>query len=483
MDSSGHRQPSVTKGASRGKGKAPANQGNHAGKGVEGKGKPATVDVMDETVLWLVEGEQKALPGEEFKNAFGKIGSLPASWMPLTREKFASLSSWQQKQALTALAEKLFIDYKFPHDNAQSLECLQDIPWKTCVGVQCSDTGTEGVVFVEFPGCKAVVVKAPFFCLSEMSSAKICQLMGAPCPEMRFVLTSSQEGKDIIESLLRLDAQRAPGSRLVEKMLCHPLKRAFLIIEYLNADELADFWRDVTDGNSVDCSEATQWCQSTFGLPGEALSPCGRSNLQSMGKLLAFDLLVCNFDRLPSFFRNEGNPHNVMFRRDNHTVVSIDNVMASIGGLPPEKYENAIKGIRELCFALVSEPEKAQYPFTRVRSFLNEGCRSGHGWLGLGIDIGDEGVCEIQRGFAETIHVVASRRISGGDQSMSHSALRQMQRDSLNVLFPDEGVDGLKAYFKGCSSFGHIDVDQMLKQWVDGMDAVLGIYSEAALSV
>ena len=56
--------------------------------------------------------------------------------------------------------------------------------------------------------------------------------------------------------------------------------------------------------------------------PGSAgvanLHEAGREHLRQMGRVIAFDCLIFNWDRLPCVWGNNGNPGNVMFNKQNN---------------------------------------------------------------------------------------------------------------------------------------------------------------------
>ena len=80
--------------------------------------------------------------------------------------------------------------------------------------------------------------------------------------------------------------------------------KIFLVIEYVPGFELADMFRPVSDS----------WSQKTFGLSPTAamkdddLSSKGLRVLRKLGQLIALDMVLNNYDRLPTIWNNKGNP-------------------------------------------------------------------------------------------------------------------------------------------------------------------------------
>ena len=79
------------------------------------------------------------------------------------------------------------LDWKFNHKTAKSLsaDLLHQINWKECVGVQRSDTGTDGVLFVSFQDSTAVCIKAPGTIAAEVYGSWLAKRVGGKYSKRR----------------------------------------------------------------------------------------------------------------------------------------------------------------------------------------------------------------------------------------------------------------------------------------------------------
>lgn len=454
-----------SKGLSKGAGKGPGKGMGKAGNKGQGSSLPSDSQVLDQATKWTVKGEAQELPGDAFAAAFEPLG-LPTELLPLTRERFMKLKNWQKTMALSRLAEKPSFVYNFPHHEVEPLD-IADVPWSTCVGVQRSGDGSEGVLFVELPGKMAVVVKAPEKVAAEMYGTKLCQQLKIPCPDMRMVPSGSEEGRALKTALLEFDSKRPVSERKVAGML--DSKPGFLVIEYLKARELSSILRFPNpEDPTVECPEVVAWCNATFGLPTSELSEHGCDCLRTMGKLIAFDMLINNYDRLPCIWQNVGNPGNIMFRKDDNSVISIDNMLTCISNQPGNGllYREYMAKVRSTTFAVLRQPERAHEAFNKVLMFLKEGCKKGHGWPGLDIDVGDAGVRHVQEGFSQIVRAVATGMGTRDNCPLTQQMLSEMQHELFRDLY-----DGLPK--DQCVPAGFEAIN------VEFMGQVLAIFTQA----
>ena len=56
----------------------------------------------------------------------------------------------------------------------------------------------------------------------------------------------------------------------------------------------------------------------------------GEAVLESIGAIIAMDMLLNNFDRTPFVWDHEGNANNIMFQRESTRAFAIDNTTAPI---------------------------------------------------------------------------------------------------------------------------------------------------------
>lgn len=369
------------------------------GRGGKGKGTKyvSETDVNDVQYQWIVEGKRNTLPTEEeFTAAFMSL-DITRGWKPITRVGFNAMPSWKQKQLVDALQTPPPYAYKFPHKDVEPLEDINYVNWATCVGVERSDAGSEGILFVELDGKKAVCVKSPVKAAAEMYGTMLCQRLSLRCPQMRLVGPRSEEHSLIVNSLKALDAKRPEVERKVHAML--ESSHLLLVVEYIQGVELADQFPP----------QSEKWTRGALGLPSDKtngqLNSEGKGVLRFLGAVAAFDMIINNFDRLPCIWNNSGNPGNIMFTGNGHPN-SIDNMVCCIPLSNEELLSPYLCLIEQVVYAVAAAPDKEHPQFMRIRKFLRDGCVEGHGWPGLGAEVGEEGTLEIQRGFIDCVRSV-----------------------------------------------------------------------------
>ena len=164
---------------------------------------------------------------------------------------------------------------------------------------------------------------------------------------------------------------------------------------------------ETSQSNTTAAADATGGAEAGGGQAPPTLArvatlhTAGREHLRQMGRVIAFDCLIFNWDRLPCVWDNTGNPGNVMFNRNND-LGCIDSCCMHIGidldRNPAQKFSERLEA---LVFAVATHPEQAQPDFEKVRLLLRDGIPSLY--EGLRYDITDEGVLEIQAGFLEMV--------------------------------------------------------------------------------
>lgn len=134
------------------------------------------------------------------------------------------------------------------------------------------------------------------------------------------------------------------------------------------------------------------------------LNEAGRISLRHIGRMMAFDILIFNYDRLPCVFQNGGNTENVMIA-DDGSVVAIDSMISGFDISNPaarEQFEAFLKRVGALVASTLAAPTTPLAEFSAVRELLlkGRGDESSEAYCPpLAYDIGDEGVREIQSGF------------------------------------------------------------------------------------
>jgi len=92
--------------------------------------------------------------------------------------------------------------------------------------------------------------------------------------------------------------------------------------------------------------------------------------------------------------------------------------------------------------------------FAQVRNFLCKGCVQGHGWPGLGVDVGEQGTLEVQQGFLDAI-----RRAAIGVAPSGSACLPISQEQLAKDLSELESLIGNRLESVGAMGLEKIDCD------------------------
>ena len=324
--------------------------------------------LFDLDQLWVVEGKDRTISNEEFPKLMGDN----------TREQFNRLRPWRQKLLVTSLGEIPPYSYKFPHNLATPLENIEVVDWKSCVGVERSADGSEGVIFAAIPPKvpEGVVVKCPKDVFSELYGTLIADRLGLRTPSIRILRQSGLDDEDemhaeaveLVNAITACDDRRPSGERCARAFFENPF---ILVYEYIAGG------KTLADMVDTDENLAALYVE-LFGHSNGGLSPDGRRRLQNIGKLIAYDTLICNMDRLPCLATHAGNPQNVMFTRENE-IICIDSVgqilrderTGQVGELARE-YADRVGRLVETAARATKMGAEAR-EFQRIRQFLETG--------------------------------------------------------------------------------------------------------------
>lgn len=334
---------------------------------------------------------------------------VPGGWRPVTRAKFLSWPKWKQKKVVAALEIAPRFSYIFPHAEVQPLPSIDEVDWASCVGLELSSAGSGGIWFVELADKRAVCVKYSRDGPGAIFATLLCQRLQLRCPSMRLVLSESAEGTAALRALQAIDDQRPAGqSKFRSTVASQPY---FLVMEYLCGVDLSLQMQPL-------CAD---FAQRAFGplrsdSPSEVeLHEHGRAVLCFFGRVIVLDMIINNSDRLPCIWANDGNPGNLVFESGSCEPVAIDHWVTcidrdSIEAATRQKRAEYLQLVHSTVLALARAPDTEHADFAKIRTILLDGC-VGHGWPGLGIDIGVEGTLEIQRGFLEFARSASSTEI------------------------------------------------------------------------
>lgn len=172
-----------------------------------------------------------------------------------------------------------------------------DIPWSEASGMMWCHGGSGGVFLVELP-TGAICLKTERCTPALLFAQRLAQALGVRTAWMRVVQKSHQERAAILRAL----------------------QQAMPTIE----DHRYQI-RQVKAAETIAVMEYVQGC-AMMGMPAHVCLQQNHNNMSlwhSLGRLMSFDLLINNFDRLPLAWSNEGNLGNVMLSADS-SVVGID---------------------------------------------------------------------------------------------------------------------------------------------------------------
>jgi hypothetical protein len=130
---------------------------------------------------------------------------------------------------------------------------------------------------------------------------------------------------------------------------------------------------------------------------GGDLSELGKKICFNLGKVISFDVLINNWDRVPLIWNNDGNLGNVLVSdKLQHPITGIDQSISSIHPINfKSKYDDYINNVR----ALIKELNSSDKPgpiVNKVQIFLKSN---------IGYDIGEEGSLQVRNGLIEGIKV------------------------------------------------------------------------------
>jgi len=272
-------------------------------------------------------------------------------------------------------ATSLDTNFKFDFKGAIPVLDLSKIDWASTKGVERSESGAEGVFFVQ-TGEGAVVIKGSKSMAGEVFSSLLTMYFGISVPKCRILKNEGEEAHLMLESLKKVD----PSWRIITNLydLVYLLLKEFVHGEAL---ERLD-WEKASD---------------IFGEGGE-LSENGKLRLQELGALVVIDMLTNNGDRFPiPIWGNQGNAGNVMFSPHLGTVMSIDSQIMAISPQYPEELQQYLKKVDTFVQHVIANDNVCVNDLGRISGFILNICQ---------YDIGSKGIQEIRKGVLKAIRLV-----------------------------------------------------------------------------
>ena len=236
---------------------------------------------------------------------------------------------------------------------------LERLDWDNACAFKTSSGGSAGVFFVEFKRddgkhVKCVVKGSPETA-REVFVARLARSLGISCPHVRVIPYCDIEFKDLQQVISKL--AQGEDRHKASKNLNRP---QILIMEFVDGISLYELNKDLVE--------------KYF----NAKSELSKDVLCTLGKVLALDCFLNNFDRVPLIHNNEGNYANVMLQ-DNGKIIAIDNAMYPIAKMVSGK-ENTQHGkylekLEELLSQLKKCGHSEEAPLiTSLREKMLTGC-------------------------------------------------------------------------------------------------------------
>ncbi|KAL6044767.1 Antitoxin protein of toxin-antitoxin system [Balamuthia mandrillaris] len=306
-------------------------------------------------------------------------GSGERNWIPLS----SSPSESSSRQAKRPLVSSASMRSTKPAD-------ITSFDWHKADGFRRSSEGSAGVFFIKSESQGMVVVKGSSTITVEAFGALLAERLEVTAPKVRVLEYTNPEWRVMKRKLFSLAKRIGENDSVkVEK----ELDRAFvLVMEYVPGKDLETL--------------GPEMALKVFG------GDWGRYILQQMGRIVVFDMLCNNWDRLPAVWDNDGNAKNIILSKltakkqngsdeaatdsedeeeEGWRVVAIDQGLSCIN---PETfrsgYDKYMNRVKE--FALEVVQEKPSEGLTKIRELLR---------LCTAYDITEAGMAELRQGIID----------------------------------------------------------------------------------
>eukprot|EP01113_Clastostelium_recurvatum_P039514 TRINITY_DN6041_c0_g1_i1.p1 TRINITY_DN6041_c0_g1~~TRINITY_DN6041_c0_g1_i1.p1 ORF type:complete len:398 (-),score=97.58 TRINITY_DN6041_c0_g1_i1:64-1257(-) len=184
---------------------------------------------------------------------------------------------------------------------------ISRIDWSHVHHVKLSESGSGGVIFVVLQDVSSslsssssssqsvVVIKGCLEVAQLMFTTDLARALSIPVPNVRLIQYTHPEWKDIKTKL----ATSHSCSETVKLKIKKELKRAFFVV------------MEFVSGQDIDSMQNEKRAEVFNQL----------NTYHQMGQIIAYDLLINNYDRFPCIWANPGNPRNVIMTKQ-HTASS-----------------------------------------------------------------------------------------------------------------------------------------------------------------
>eukprot|EP01119_Soliformovum_irregulare_P015304 TRINITY_DN4298_c0_g1_i1.p1 TRINITY_DN4298_c0_g1~~TRINITY_DN4298_c0_g1_i1.p1 ORF type:complete len:382 (-),score=85.13 TRINITY_DN4298_c0_g1_i1:71-1216(-) len=239
-------------------------------------------------------------------------------------------------------------EWRFDHEAAQPLN-VDQIDWTSIVGLACSEEGSDGVFFVETKN-GSFVLKGSTTIGADLFTYKLAVRFGIPEPKMKVISYASNEWPKMANELQKFESHLNSDSA-VASPLGKCLQKTFLCAMELSSGK---------DMENLEIEEA----EKIFKNP---------KMLKELGRLIAFDMFINNWDRLPCVWDNEGNPKNILF---NVSDASMDAIDTSVTSISPdqflENFQNYFHRVQSLMSSVYSHAENIPSEILKLGDFIHQ---------------------------------------------------------------------------------------------------------------
>eukprot|EP01118_Nematostelium_gracile_P017782 TRINITY_DN7707_c0_g1_i1.p1 TRINITY_DN7707_c0_g1~~TRINITY_DN7707_c0_g1_i1.p1 ORF type:complete len:244 (-),score=63.56 TRINITY_DN7707_c0_g1_i1:158-889(-) len=234
--------------------------------------------------------------------------------------------------------------------------------WAKVTKVTQPESGAGGVFFARFDDDSISVVKGSSTLAQQAFAMLLAQKLKLRIPTFRIISYENQEWKDLKRNIIKLAKEDGIGVN-AEIELNRPV---FMIMEFVKGKDLAHI---------------------------KSREELDEGSLREIGKFIAFDIFVNNWDRLPVIWDNEGNLSNMLI--SDSTVIGIDEnitcIHPTVNKIGFEKY---LQKCTDLLNVLKEKPNEESTQLKSVRdSFM----------MMTGVDFGEKDSVVIQQGIIEGV--------------------------------------------------------------------------------
>lgn len=223
-------------------------------------------------------------------------------------------------------------EYSLSISECKPLKSLDHIEWNQLKGCHWipGGLGSFGVIVVELPDSQLVIGKcAGNRFIPEYFGNKLAQKIGLNTPKMKILSRLSGEGQNFIHSIESAPFTNFEDSQRIGKYHLFP---KFFVMEFIRSDCCL----------IINHEKAISFLENS-------------KFISQLSKMMAFDILINNYDRIPFIWNNDGNPGNVLIQFEDEEnnfprIFSIDQFVTEIqNSLGKQKYEDSIAKFISIC--------------------------------------------------------------------------------------------------------------------------------------